>query len=83
VQWIARFLPAMVDPWTHLVLDEDGPRWVAEVLPEMASAPSKAYEPLMPGRALLVPPWVWFRTAESMGVRFFAGKRKTSAQAAK
>ncbi len=76
VQWISRFLPAMCDPWTQLVLDVDGPRWVAEVLPEMAKAASQTREPLMPGRALLVPPWVWFRAAEALGVRFFAGPRK-------
>ncbi|MBM4367559.1 MAG: hypothetical protein FJ102_15205 [Deltaproteobacteria bacterium] len=76
VQWIARFLPAMVDPWTQLVLDEDGPRWVAEVLPEMATRPATSFEALLPGRSLLVPPWVWFRAAEALGVRFFTGKRK-------
>ncbi len=75
-EWIARFLPAMCDPWTQLVLDLDGPRWVAEVLPEMADAASSRPEPLLPGRALLVPPWVWFRAADALGVRFFAGRRK-------
>lgn len=79
IQWISRFLPAMCDPWTQLVLDLDGPRWVAEVLPEMAAKPSKAFEPLLPGRALLVPPWVWFRAAEALGVRFFSGRRKVAA----
>ncbi len=79
VQWIARFLPAMCDPWTQLVLDLEGPRWVAEVLPEMATSPSATFEPLLPHRALLVPPWVWFRTAEAMGVRFFTGRRKQTA----
>lgn len=80
VQWISRFLPAMIDPWTQLVLDEDGPRWVAEVLPEMASAPSRGLEALLPGRSLLVPPWVWFRAAEALGVRFFAARRKVAAK---
>lgn len=78
IQWIARFLPSMCDPWTQLVLDEDGPRWIAEVLPDMACKPSTAFEPLLPGRALLVPPWVWFRAADAMGVRFFSAKRKIS-----
>lgn len=82
-QWISRFLPAMVDPWTQLVLDEDGPRWVAEVLPEMATLPSKSPEPLMAGRSLLVPPWVWFRAAEALGVRFFAGRRKGASESAR
>lgn len=76
VQWISRFLPAMIDPWTQFVLDLDGPRWVAEVLPEMASRPAPTFEALLPGRALLVPPWVWFRTADALGVRFFAARRK-------
>lgn len=76
VQWVARFLPAMCDPWTQFVLDLDGPRWVAEVLPEMAEHPSTTFEPLLPNRALLVPPWVWFRAAEALGVRFFSGRRK-------
>jgi hypothetical protein len=79
--WIARFLPAMCDPWTQLVLDFDGPRWVAEVLPEMAEHGSERPEPLMPGRALLVPPWVWFRAADALGVRFFAAKRKRAGAA--
>lgn len=78
-QWISRFLPAMCDPWTQMVLDLDGPRWVAEVLPEMATAPSSVREALLPGRAILVPPWVWFRTSEALGVRFFAGRRKVAA----
>jgi hypothetical protein len=52
---------------------------VAEVLPEMASRPSPTFEPLLPGRALLVPPWVWFRTADALGVRFFAARRKVAA----
>lgn len=76
VQWVSRFLPAMCDPWTQFVLDLEGPRWVAEVLPDMAVSPSATFEPLLPNRALLVPPWVWFRAAESLGVRFFAGRRK-------
>ena len=76
VSWIARFLPAMIDPWTQLALDEDGPRWVAEVLPEMAQKASTSFEALLPGRALLVPPWVWFRAADTLGVRFFNWKRK-------
>jgi hypothetical protein len=79
VDWISRFLPAMCDPWTQLALDLDGPRWIAEVLPDMASLPSTRREALLPGRALLVPPWVWFRAADSLGVRFFAGRRKVSA----
>jgi hypothetical protein len=35
----------------------------------------------MPGRALLVPPWVWFRAADALGVRFFAAKRKRAGAA--
>ena len=81
-EWIARFLPAMCDPWTQLILELEGPRWVAEVLPEMALTPSTRAEPLLPGRALLVPPWVWFRAADAVGVRFFAARRKSSGDTA-
>jgi hypothetical protein len=76
VAWIARFLPEMCDPHTQLVLDEEGPRWVAEVHPQLPSRPSATPEPLLPGRSLLVPPWIWFRAAGALGVRFFAGKRR-------
>lgn len=79
VSWIARFLPEMCDPHTQLVLDEEGPRWVAEVHPQLPTKPGSTPEPLLPGRSLLVPPWVWFRAAGALGVRFFAGKRKVSA----
>ncbi len=78
VAWIARFLPEMCDPHIQLVLDEEGPRWVAEVHPQMPSRPATTPEPLLPGRSLLVPPWVWFRAAGALGVRFFAGKRRVS-----
>ncbi len=78
VAWIARFLPEMCDPHTQLVLDEEGPRWVAEVHPQLPSRPASTPEPLLPGRSLLVPPWVWFRAAGALGVRFFAGKRKVA-----
>lgn len=67
--WIARFLPTMCDPFSQLVLEEEGGRWVAEVSSQMPCKPSMTQEPLPPGRALLVPPWVWFRTAMAMGVR--------------
>ncbi|MFN7146627.1 MAG: hypothetical protein ACK4YP_22830, partial [Myxococcota bacterium] len=79
VAWIARFLPEMCDPHTQLVLDEEGPRWVAEVHPHLPSKPATTPEPLLAGRSLLVPPWVWFRAAGALGVRFFAGKRKVAA----
>lgn len=78
VQWIARFLPEMCDPHIQLVLDEEGPRWVAEVHPQLPNKPATTPEPLLPGRSLLVPPWIWFRAAGALGVRFFAGKRKAS-----
>lgn len=78
VQWIARFLPAMCDPCTTLMLDLEGPQWIAEVHPRLPNAPASHPEPLLPGRALLVPPWVWFRAAWAMGVRFFSGKRRTT-----
>lgn len=78
VQWIARFLPAMCDPCTTLMLDLEGPQWVAEVHPRVPNAPAANPEPLLPGRALLVPPWIWFRAAWAMGVRFFSGKRRTT-----
>lgn len=81
--WIARFLPEMCDPHTQLVLDEDGGRWVACVHSQMPDRPTPAPEPLLPGRALLVPPWVWFRAAGALGVRFFAGRRKVAGVAAK
>jgi hypothetical protein len=81
VAWIARFLPEMCDPHTQLVLDEDGPRWVAEVHPQLPSRPASTPEPLLPGRSLLVPPWVWFRAAGALGVRFFAGKRNVATPA--
>lgn len=76
VQWIARFLPSMCDPYTQLVLDEDGPRWIAEVWGELSDGQNVVKEPMLPGRSLLVPPWIWFRAADAMGVRFFAAKRK-------
>jgi len=79
VEWIARFLPTMCDPCQTLVLDEDGPRWIAEVRSTLPSTDAAAPEPLLPGRSILVPPWVWFRAAGAMGVRFFAGKRRTVA----
>jgi hypothetical protein len=79
IAWIARFLPSMCDPCNQLVLDEDGPRWVAEVHTQIPDRPASAPEPLLPGRALLVPPWVWFRAAGALGVRFFSGKRRISA----
>ncbi len=82
VAWIARFLPEMCDPYTQLVLDAEGPRWVAEVHPQLPSKPAATQEPLLPGRSLLVPPWVWFRAAGALGVRFFAGKRRTLPNAA-
>ena len=78
VAWIARFLPAMCDPCTQLVLDSDGPRWIAEVHPAYPTLPSSGTEPLVPGRSLLVPPWVWFRAASALGVRFFSGRRRSS-----
>lgn len=76
VAWIARFLPAMCDPCTQLVLDHEGPRWVAEVHPTYPTRAITGSEPLLPGRSLLVPPWVWFRAAGALGVRFFAGRRR-------
>ncbi len=77
VAWIARFLPAMCDPCTQLVLDADGPRWVAEVHAGYPTRPGTSSEPLLPGRSLLVPPWVWFRAASALGVRFFSGRRRS------
>jgi hypothetical protein len=69
IAWIARFLGPMCDPYTQLVLDQDGPRWVAEVWPQMAREPSPVFEPLLPGRSLVVPPWVWYRACDAMGLR--------------
>ncbi len=76
VQWIARFLPQMCDPCRQLVLDEAERRWVAEVHTDMPDGPAATPEPLLAGRSLLVPPWIWFRAASALGVRYFAGKRK-------
>jgi hypothetical protein len=76
VAWIARFLPEMCDPHTQLVLDERAGSWVAEVHSHLPTRPAAVSEPLPPGRALLVPPWIWFRAAGALGVRFFAGRRK-------
>lgn len=76
VTWIARFLPEMCDPHSQLVLDEAGRRWVAEVHAKLPTRCSDVVEPLPPGRSLLLPPWVWFRAAGSLGVRFFSGRRK-------
>lgn len=81
VAWIARFLPAMCDPRTQLVLDEEGPSWIVEVRPEPPEGGASAPEPLAAGRALVVPPWVWFRAAGALGVRFFAGRRRPAAAA--
>ncbi len=78
IAWLARFLPQTCDPRCQLVLDEQAQRWVAEVHSSLPDAPAPAPEPLGPGRALLVPPWVWFRAANALGVRFFSGKRKTA-----
>lgn len=75
LEWIARFLPEMCDPHSQLVLDETTGRWVAEVHSHMPTRCSVVPEPLPPGRSLLVPPWVWFRAAGALGVRFFAGRR--------
>lgn len=74
--WIARFLPEMCDPRCHLVLDEAGRRWVAEVHSQLPRRCSEIQEPLPPGRSLLIPPWVWFRAASALGARFFAGRRR-------
>jgi hypothetical protein len=84
-QWIGRFLPSMCSPWTQLVLDVDGPRWIAEVLPEIATAPTTRLEPLLPGRALLVPPWTWARAAAALGADKprKAGRPRTSEPSAK
>ncbi len=78
VDWVARYLPDMCDPCSQLVLDEVGGTWMAEVHSHCPDAESKKPEPLPDGRALLVPPWVWFRAAGALNVRFFAGKRKAS-----
>lgn len=83
IAWIARFLPSLCDPYTQLVLDEEGSRWVAVVHSAIPDRPSGTPEPLLPGRSLLVPPWIWFRAAGALGVRFFAGRRKTTGAAAK
>lgn len=79
VEWIARFLPALCDPCQQLQLDADGSRWVAEVTARMPTRCSSNPEPLLHGRSLLVPPWVWFRAAGALGVRYFAGKRPPGA----
>jgi hypothetical protein len=76
ITWIARFLPDMCDPHRQLVLDEASHRWVAEVHSHIPVRFSGVSEPLPAGRALLVPPWVWFRAAGALGVRFFSGRRK-------
>lgn len=79
VAWLARFLPAMCDPCTQLVMDEDdGPRWVAEVHSSLPTRATTSCEPLLAGRSLLVPPWVWFRAAHALNVRFFSGKRRSA-----
>jgi hypothetical protein len=44
----------------------------------MPDRPAQVPEPLLDGRSLLVPPWVWFRAAGALGVRFFSGRRKVS-----
>lgn len=78
VEWIARFLPAMCDPCQQLVLDPAGPSWIAEVTPKIPTRCTDTPEPLPKGRALLVPPWVWFRAAGALGVRYFSGKRRST-----
>lgn len=79
LSWLARFLPAMADPCTQLIMDQDdGPRWVAEVHPTLPDRAAAGCEPLLPGRALLVPPWIWFRAAQALNVRFFSGKRRSA-----
>lgn len=75
VEWIARYLPDMCDPCTQLMLDEASGTWMAEVHSHCPDKVSEVPEPLPPGRSLLVPPWVWFRAANALNVRFFLGKR--------
>ncbi|MSP56267.1 MAG: hypothetical protein EXR69_11790 [Myxococcales bacterium] len=79
VDWVARHLPDMCDPCSQLVLDEATGTWMAEVHSHCPDAQSKKPEPLPEGRALLVPPWIWFRAARALNVRFFAGKRNVAA----
>ncbi len=78
VDWIARYLPDMCDPCSQLVLDEAAGTWMAEVHSHCPDQESARPEPLPAGRSLLVPPWVWFRAAGALNVRFFSGKRKTA-----
>ncbi len=78
VDWVARHLPDMCDPCTQLVLDEAAGTWMAEVHSHCPEQESADPEPLPDGRSLLVPPWVWFRAAGALNVRFFAGKRKAA-----
>jgi hypothetical protein len=78
VAWVARFLPDMCDPCSQLVLDEVAGTWMAEVHSHCPDREAPNPEPLPEGRALLVPPWVWFRAAGALNVRFFAGKRKAA-----
>lgn len=75
--WVARYLPDMCDPCNQLVLYEAAGTWMAEVHSHCPEKESAQPEPLAPGRALLVPPWVWFRAATALGTWFFAGKRKS------
>lgn len=77
VEWVARHLPDMCDPCNQLVLDEAAGTWMAEVHSHCPDREGGTAEPLAEGRALLVPPWVWFRAAGALNVRFFAGKRKS------
>jgi len=78
VDWVSRYLPDICDPCSQLVLDEVAGTWMAEVHSHCPDQPGTVREPLPPGRALLIPPWVWFRVAGALNVRFFAGKRKAS-----
>jgi hypothetical protein len=76
VEWLARFLPAMCDPCQQLVLDLETGKWIAEVFPRLPKLLPGAHEPLAAQRAVLVPPWVWFRAAGACGVRYFSGRRR-------
>ncbi len=76
IAWIARFLPATIDPFTQLVLDEVSGEWVAEVHSHAPSRSSRIAEPLPEGRALVVPPWIWYRACWSLGLRPDLGRRR-------
>jgi hypothetical protein len=71
IRWLCHFLPSIHDPLSTPMFGytEPDPAWLMELrsgFPEDASTLTP--EPLPPGRALVVTPWLWLRLAWALGV---------------